>query len=135
MAAPRPSSPAAPAAKAPGGAPVAAKLQPGSPMQRPVMATPQSAPVKRPVKVQEEQFYEEKDPEAGLVPLSIMCFVLALVLLAAQLLATDKVFQSAPGEQSSVMVPLAENPDWESYDADSDSYKSSFDKVLAPIPE
>jgi hypothetical protein len=105
-------------------------------MQRPAaIAVPQSAPVKRPVKVDSEQFYEEKDPEAGLVPLSIMCFVLAVALLASQLLATDKVFFAPTGEESSIMVPQAEPVTWETYDPDSNSYTSSFDKVLAPLPE
>jgi hypothetical protein len=142
QAAPRPGAPRAPGS---GTAPLGAtaklpqatqKLQPGgSPMQRPTIQAPQSAPVKRPAAVDSEQFYEDKDPEAGLVGLSVMCFVLALILLAAQICSTDLVVSTPGSEESAVMVPERQLPDWEKFDDDTRTYSSTFSQVLPTLPE
>ncbi len=86
------------------------KLQPTQAMQRPSISAPPSAPVKRSAAADAEQFYEEKDPEAGLVPLSVICFVFSAVLMAIQMLGGDSV-KSA--DDSPIMVPLANKEKWE----------------------
>jgi hypothetical protein len=81
-----------------------------------------------------QQFYEEKDPEAGLMPLSVMCFLLAALLMAVQMLATDKVTSVPAGEDSEFMVPAAATPAWEERLEDG-SYRSRFVSALPVIPE
>jgi len=102
---------------APGGAPsgglpkATVKLQQTQPMVRPSVTTPPSAPVKR--GASEEQFYnEEKDPEEGLVPLSVVCFLLSAVLLAVQILGGERV---TTGNNSPVMVPMPSESAWETH--------------------
>ena len=109
MTAPLSKAPSAPRAAAPerGTGPMAGsatgalpkatvKLQQTQPMARSPMAAPPSAPVKRAAAADSQQFYEdEKDPEAGLVGMSVLCLVAAVVLLAVQMLGSDKVM-SAP---------------------------------------
>lgn len=88
------------------------KLQPTQMMQRPSISAPPSAPVKRSAAADAEQFYEEKDPEAGLVPLSVICFVFSIVLMAVQILGADSWKADETGE-SPIMVPTAQIQTWE----------------------
>ena len=106
-----------------------------APMSRPAIAAPPSAPVKRAAMADSQQFYEEKDPEAGLMPLSIVCFLLAAVLMAVQMLATDKVTSVPSGEEHALMVPAASPPAWESRDEESGVYTSKWSSALPPLPE
>ncbi len=102
---------------------------------RPSVAAPQSAPVKRAAASDSQQFYEEKDPEAGLVPLSVVCLVLSVVLMAAQLLSTDRTaFTSPKGADSPFMVPERDDPPWVKFN-DDHTYTDSFKSVLPPIPQ
>lgn len=91
------------------------KLQPTQAMQRPSISAPPSAPVKRSAAADAEQFYEEKDPEAGLVPLSVICFVLSAVLMAVQMFGADAV-KSDPVGDSPIMVPAEKSMTWETHD-------------------
>ncbi len=113
------------------------KMQAGpgvGPGARPRIATPTAAPIKRAATTDSEQFYEEKDPEAGLVPLSVVCMVLGIVLLVIQMLSTD-VMTSAPANQpSALMVPEVVRVDWENPDA-TGAWKNSFDRLLPQIPQ
>lgn len=104
-------------------------------MSRPAIAAPPSAPVKRSAMADSQQFYEEKDPEAGLMPLSVVCFLLAAVLMAVQMLATDKVTSVPAGEESPIMVPAASPPAWESRDDTSGAYTSKWTSALPSIPD
>lgn len=112
------------------------KLQsgPGAPGPRPRIATPSAAPVKRAVKEDAEQLYDEKDPEAGLVPLSVACVILSVVLLVVQMLGTDVVTTAPAGQPSALMVPEVTRVDWENKDA-SGAWKNSFDRILPEIPQ
>lgn len=96
--------------------------------------TPSAAPVKRAVKEDSEQFYEETDPEAGLVPLSVICMVLSIVLLVVQMLGTDVVTTARANEPSALMVPEVVRVDWENQDA-TGAWKNSFDRILPQIPQ
>lgn len=110
------------------------KLQ-GTPAPgRPKIATPSAAPIKRAVQKDTEQFYEEKDPEAGLVPLSVVCLILGVVLLIVQILATDTVTSSPANQPSGLMVPEVVRVDWETQDA-TGAWRSSFDRLLPQIPQ
>ena len=110
------------------------KLQ-GTPAPgRPKMATPSAAPIKRAAQKDTEQFYEEKDPEAGLVPLSVVCLILGVVLLVVQILATDTVTSSPANQPSGLMVPEVVRVDWETQDA-TGAWRSSFDRLLPQIPQ
>ena len=110
------------------------KLQ-GTPAPgRPKIATPSAAPIKRAAQKDTEQFYEEKDPEAGLVPLSVVCLVLGIVLLTIQILATDTVTSSPANQPSGLMVPEVVRVDWENPDANG-VWRSSFDRLLPQIPQ
>ncbi len=112
------------------------KLQ-AAPMAARPAAAPQSAPVKRSAATDSQQFYEEKDPEAGLVPLSVVCFVLSVVLMMAQILATDRVsvFVAKQGEDSPIMVPERVDPPWEKYNDEDHTYTSQFKAALPEIPQ
>ena len=104
---------------------------------RPAIATPQSAPVKRASAADSQQFFEEKDPEAGLAPLSIICLVLSIVLMMVQIMSTDRVpgFTSKKGEDSPIMVPERVDPPWEKFNEEDHTYTSSFQSVLPKIPD
>lgn len=92
------------------------------------MATPPSAPVKRPA--EHEVLFEEKDPEAGLAPLAVLCMVLSLALMAVNLLGTDKAFYAEKGQESSFMVPAPEDPTWEKFNQLDGSHTPSFTTEL-----
>jgi hypothetical protein len=82
-----------------------------------------------------QEFYEEKDPDAGLMPLSIFCFLFAAVLLAAQILSTDKLTFSPEGEDSQIMVPAASPAKWEDRNQETGKYTSKWTSALPSIPE
>lgn len=108
---------------APGGAPATGalpkatvKLQQTQPMARPSISAPPSAPVKRTAAADSEQFYnDEKDPEEGLVPLSVVCFLLSAVLLVIQMFGSDRVSSS---DASPIMVPKPNPAAWERLNED-----------------
>ncbi len=128
-----------------GGGPTAAlpkatqKLQagPSAMAPRPGVAAPQSAPVKRAAASDSQQFFEEKDPEAGLVPLSVVCLIVSIVLMAAQVLSTDRMagFTAKKGEDSTFMVPERDDPPWEKFNEEDHTYTSSFKSALPEIPQ
>ncbi len=109
------------------------KLQPTQAMQRAPISAPPSAPVKRAAAADSEQFYEEKDPEAGLMPLSAICFVLAAALLVVQMFGADMVKTAAKGESSPIMVPESGKQTWESRTA-SGAWDNTFRNTLPSIP-
>lgn len=121
-------SPAAPLPKA------TVKLQPTQAMQRPSISAPPSAPVKRSAAADAEQFYEEKDPEAGLVPLSVICFVLSALLMAVQMFGADAVKTAEPNVESPIMVPASGKMPWESQSKNSGVWANSFSSQLMKIP-
>lgn len=109
------------------------KLQPTQAMQRPSISAPPSAPVKRSAAADAEQFYEEKDPEAGLVPLSVICFVLSAVLMVVQMFGSDAV-KSDPVGESPIMVPAKGAQKWETVSASGTWSNEKFKAELLPIP-
>lgn len=113
------------------------KLQQTQPMQvRSPMAAPPSAPVKRAAAAESQQFYEdEKNPEAGLAGMSILCLVAAVALMAVQMLGSDKVMSAHPGEVSALMVPADEKVAWESYNPATQQWTNKFKEALPVIPE
>ena len=117
----------------PGGAPKATvKLQQTQPMVRPSVSAPPSAPVKRSAPAESEQFFEEKDPEAGLMPLSVVCLLLSLVLLGVQMLGSDRVTAQ---DDSPIMVPTLVKAEWETQ-LDDRTFSNNFStaKYLPPAP-
>jgi hypothetical protein len=101
------------------------------PMARPTPAA--NVPAKRPV---EESFplEEEKDPEAGLPLLAIICTVCSLALMGVTMLGSDEVFFANPGETSSFMVPPAEVQKWEKpSDSGDGTHVSTFNSTLKEI--
>ena len=95
------------------------KLAPTQPLARPTIApAPSSAPIKRNAAADSEQFYEDQDPDAGLVPLSALCLVLSIALLFVQVLSSDRIegLTASPGEDSSWKVPQYQSVPWESRD-------------------
>ncbi len=108
------------------------KLQQTQPMVRPSVATPPSAPVKRTAAADSEQFYEEKDPEAGLMPLSVVCLLLSVVLLGVQMLGSDRITSQ---DDSPVMVPTPVKAAWEQRDATDRTWKNNFSDIkYLPAP-
>jgi len=91
---------------------------------------PSSAVVKP--SAEEEEFYEEKDPEAGLAPLAVACLFLAIALMAVNLLGTDKAFFAEKGSESAFMVPAADDPAWEQKQPDG-THKSTFNTKLDEV--
>jgi hypothetical protein len=110
------------------------KLQATQAMQRPSISAPPSAPVKRSAAADAEQFYEEKDPEAGLVPLSVICFVLSAILMAIQMFGADAVKHSDPNTESAIMVPEKGKQDWETVSASGTWSNEKFKNQLLAIP-
>ena len=111
------------------------KLGQTQPMARPGIAKPTSAPVKRAQQqVDTDAFYEEKDPEAGLVPLSVIGLVVGIALLVVQMFSTDVVSTAPVGQPSALMIPADTPVQWETKDVVG-TWRSSFDKLLPVIPE
>lgn len=77
-----------------------------------------------------EQFYEEKDPDAGLMPISAFCLVVSIVLMAVQVLSTDRVFSSPASEESPIMVPAYQSVTWESRNEETHEVKSKFNEII-----
>lgn len=92
--------------------------------------TPLSAPVKQ--RTTQEEYVDEKDPEAGLAPLAVVCMILAIALMGVNLLGTDKAFFAEKGSESAFMVPAPDNPAWE-VKQDDGSHKSTFSTKLSEI--
>jgi hypothetical protein len=112
------------------------KLQQTQPMARSPLSAPPSAPIKRTAAADSQQFYDDdKDPEAGLVGMSIFCLVVAVVLMAIQLFGSDKVMPARPGEVSAIMVPSDEKVPWESFNAVTGEWQNKFKDVLPTIPD
>ena len=111
------------------------KLQGAPAAGRPKMATPSAAPIKKSAAVDTEAFYEEKDPEAGLVPLSVVCLVIGIVLLVIQMLATDTVTTTPASQPSALMVPEVTRVDWEAQDPVTGQWRNRFDQMLPQIPQ
>jgi hypothetical protein len=86
------------------------KLQPTQPMARPTVSAPPSAPVKRTAAADSQQFYEEKDPDEGLMPLSVVCLIASVVLLVVQMGSTSQAPEFLP---EAIKVPTAQLSDWE----------------------
>jgi len=107
------------------------KLQQTNPMAKQQQVTPPSAPVKR-AAVEPDSIYEEKDPEAGLMPLAVLCSILAVVVMAVSLLGTDKAFFANEGESSAFMVPPPSDPKWEEKQVDG-THVNTFNKTLTAI--
>lgn len=110
------------------------KLQPTQAMQRPSISAPPSAPVKRSAAADAEQFYEEKDPEAGLVPLSVICFVLSAVLMVVQMLGSDIAGIVDTEGESPIKVPAANAQAWENHSATTGVWTNKFATTLLPVP-
>jgi hypothetical protein len=93
-----------------------------------------NVPIKRPLPAAEENapLYEEKDPEAGLMPLAVVCTVLGLTIMVLSLFGSDKFFYGNPGEESALKVPPPILPKWEQPAGDG-TYVSSFNKTLEDI--
>lgn len=108
------------------------KLQATQAMQRPSVSAPPSAPVKRSAAADAEQFYEEKDPEAGLVPLSVICFVLSAILMVIQMFGADAVKTAEPQTESALMVPESGKMAWE--DQSKSGWQNNFSSKLMKIP-
>jgi len=119
------------------------KLAPTQVMNRPSISAPPSAPVKRSAAADAEQFYEEKDPEAGLVPLSVICFVLSALLMVVQMFGSDAI-KDDPTGTSPIMVPSAggkvgangrqKGEDWETRNAITGAWTNRFIETLPAIP-
>lgn len=110
------------------------KLQPTQAMQRPSISAPPSAPVKRSAAADAEQFYEEKDPEAGLVPLSVICFVLSAVLMVVQMFGADAINHAELNTESPIMVPEKGKQEWETVSAAGVWSNERFKSQLMAIP-
>jgi len=108
------------------------KLQQTQPMARPSVSAPPSAPVKRTANQDAEQFYnDEKDPEEGLVPLSVVCLLLSAALLVIQMFGSDRVSSS---DDSPFMVPPPVPVKWESRNEDG-TWTNNFNRALPAIPQ
>ena len=86
------------------------KLQATQAMTRPTVSAPPSAPVKRTAAADSQQFYEEKDPDEGLMPLSVVCLLVSVVLLLVQMGSSSQPPDFLP---EAIKVPTAQLSDWE----------------------
>lgn len=93
-------------------------------------ATPPSAPVKQ--RTSQDEFIDEKDPEAGLMPLAVVCMIMSILLMAVNLLGTDNKFYAEKGIESAFMVPAPDDPAWEIKQPDG-THRSTFSTKLGEI--
>jgi hypothetical protein len=91
--------------------------------------------MKRAAREEQDSFIEEKDPEAGLVPLSAACLVASAVWLVVQMFSTDTVSTTPAGQPSPIMVPAVQQVIWESQDPITGKWTNGFSKVLPDIPQ
>jgi hypothetical protein len=113
------------------------KLPPTQAMKRPSISAPPSTPVKSSNVADAEKFIEEKDPEAGLVPLSVICFVLSAVLMVVQMFGSDKVTDESKGTLFFPFdkVPNANKQLWEVQNPDTKVWDNKgFAGTLLTIP-
>lgn len=96
-------------------------------MARPGVPAP-SSPVKRTPAADSQQFYEEKDPEAGLMPLSVICAILSVVLMFVQMMGSDAVVSAEAGVDSPIMVPADQQVAWETKNVVTGVWTNSFEK-------
>lgn len=75
---------------------------------------------------------DERDPEAGLAPLAVLCTLMAVALMGINLLSTDRWFSADPTEDSAFMVPTAPHVDWEKDDGEG-NFTSTFNTKLKEI--
>lgn len=125
----RPSAGTAPlTGAAAGAAPKATvKLQQTQPMSRPSISAPPSAPVKRTAGSDTESLLDdEKDPEEGLMPLSVICLLLSLGLLVFQMFGSDRITAE---DGSSIKVPQPNAAKWERLNEDH-TWTNDFDRFL-----
>lgn len=93
-------------------------------MARPSVSAPPSAPVKRTAAADSQQFYEEKDPEEGLMPLSVVCLLLSVVLMVVQMYGSDRL---PPAPISFLEVPAKQLKPWE-------QPNKTFNEFLPAVP-
>lgn len=77
---------------------------------------------------------EERDPEAGLAPLAVVCTALALGLMALNIFGSDRLFYADQGVESPFMVPAAPPTPWEKPNGDG-TFSSSFKTELSKITD
>ena len=76
---------------------------------------------------------DDRDPEAGLAPLAVVCTVLALALMALNIFGSDRSgFTVDEGTESLFMVPVEPRVDWETKNPDG-TYSSTFNTKLQSI--
>lgn len=93
---------------------------------------PAAPPSRRPA--EEEEAYDEKDPEAGIAPLAIVCTLLAVALMAVNLLGSEKFFSTPAGSTSALTVPPLERPAWEQENPDAPgTYRGTYEQELQKI--
>jgi hypothetical protein len=104
------------------------------PMAKGGLAAPAAAAPARQAGQDSAPLYDEKDPEAGLAPLAIVCTLLALALMTVNLLGSEKFFSTTPGETSAFTVPTLEKPSWEQENLDQPgTYRGNYDEELKKI--
>lgn len=94
----------------------------------PQLPTQASAVVARPA----EEAYEEKDPEAGLVPLAVLCTILAAALMTLNLFSNDVLKMWDESGSSSFLSPPPNDPKWEQRQPDG-TYVNKFPDTLRDI--
>ena len=67
--------------------------------------------------------------------MSVLCLVAAVVLLAVQMLGSDKVMSAPAGQASALMVPAVEKVDWEIFNPATQQWTNRFKDSLPTIPE
>ena len=104
------------------------------PMAKGGISAPATAAPARQTGQDSAPLYDEKDPEAGLAPLAIVCTLLALALMAVNLLGSEKFFSTPAGETSAFTVPALEKPSWEQENPDKPgTYRSTYEDDLKKI--
>ena len=138
--APRPAAPGSGTAPMGGGTAAlpkaTVKLQQTQPMAKAPITAPPSAPVKRQAAAESQQFYEEKDPDAGMTGISVFCLILAVVAMAVQLFGSERVMPAPAEQPSAMMVPADVKVEWETKDVATGQWKNNFaTKMLPAIPQ
>jgi hypothetical protein len=105
------------------------------PMAKGAVAAPALAAPARQSGDDSAALYDEKDPEAGLAPLAILCTVLAMALAFITVVGSGTIFNTPEDSEASAFnMPITAPPTWEQENPDKlGTYRSTYDEELKKI--
>lgn len=105
------------------------------PMAKGAVAAPAAAAAARQPSEDSAPLYDEKDPEAGLAPLAIVCTILSVALAFIAVVGSGTVFNTPNDDEASAFsMPTMNPPSWEQENPDKPgTYRSTYEDDLKKI--